>query len=239
MDSVDSAAPSPQHGLRVVGVLGGVGSGKSTAARFLAQALAAPHLDADAEVARLFADPALLQQLDARFGGGLLQEDGSLDRAELGRRVFDDASDRQALESILHPAVRRALWLGLQQAEAAATGPEPGFAVLDVPLLLENGLSKACDFLVFVEVPDALRAARAGARHGWDEATWRAREAAQAPLTAKRAAADAILDNAGGVEDLRAAVEGLIPRLRALPPRSLRDRWPDPERPPPAAEPNA
>ena len=118
-------------------------------------------------------------------------------------------------------------------------GPEPGFAVLDVPLLLENGLSKACDFLVFVEVPDALRAARAGARHGWDEATWRAREAAQAPLTAKRAAADAILDNAGGVEDLRAAVEGLIPRLRALPPRSLRDRWPDPERPPPAAEPNA
>ena len=163
MDSVDSAAPSPQHGLRVVGVLGGVGSGKSTAARFLAQALAAPHLDADAEVARLFADPALLQQLDARFGGGLLQEDGSLDRAELGRRVFDDASARQALESILHPAVRRALWLGLQQAEAAATGPEPGFAVLDVPLLLENGLSKACDFLVFVEVPDALRAARAGA----------------------------------------------------------------------------
>lgn len=239
MDSVDSPAPSRDVGLRVVGVLGGVGSGKSTAARFLAEELAAPHLDADAEVSRLFQDPGLLGELNQAFGGGLLRSDGGLDRAELGQRVFGDDAARAALEKLLHPAVRRALWQGLAQAESAAQAPEDGFAVLDVPLLLENGLSRTCDFLVFVAVPDDLRAARAGARHGWDEATWRAREAAQAPLAEKEAAADAILGNAGGVEELRAAVRELLPRLRALPPRSLRDRWPDPEDPPTAETPSA
>lgn len=239
MDSVDPSRSSHAPGLRVVGVLGGVGSGKSTAARYFAESLTAPHLDADAEVGRLFSDPALLQRLDQEFGGGLLGEDGQLDRSELGRRVFEQPERRRLLESILHPEVRRALWQGLQAAESASTPDKPGFAVLDVPLLIENGLSVACDFLVFVRVPDALRMERACSRHGWDEATWRAREAAQAPLSQKESAADAILDNAGGVEDLRAAVEGLLPHLRALPPRSLRDRWPDPDRPPLAVDPNA
>ncbi|MCH2100510.1 MAG: dephospho-CoA kinase [Planctomycetes bacterium] len=239
MDSSDPALSRLRPGLRVVGVLGGVGSGKSTAARFLAEALAAPHLDADTEVARLFADPGLLARLDQEFGGGLLDLKGQLNRTELGERIFGDPERRRTLESILHPAVRRALWQGLQDAESTSSEKEPGFAVLDVPLLIENGLSIACDFLVYVRVPSSLRCERACMRHGWNEATWHAREAAQAPLSEKESAADAILGNASGVEDLRAAVEGLLPRLHALPPRSLRDRWPDPDRPPIAVDPKS
>ena len=89
MDSGDPASASQAPGLRVIGVLGGVGSGKSTAARLLAEALGGPHLDADAEVGRLFADPALLARLDAEFGGGLLTEQGALDllEGEMNRRV--------------------------------------------------------------------------------------------------------------------------------------------------------
>ena len=247
MTSGDFDSSAVQSGLRVLGVLGGVGSGKSTAARILAEELPAKHLDADAEVATLFADPGVIEQLDQAFGGGLKSPKGGLDRAELGKRVFAQPELRRQLEAILHPAVRRALWNGLAEAEAEAlaspTAPAgstaAGWTILDVPLLLENGLSQACDFLIFVRVPDATRAERACARHNWEVSTWRAREAAQAPLKQKESVADAILDNAGGVEDLRAAVRELLPRLRALPPRSLRDRWPNSEHPPVAAEPNA
>jgi dephospho-CoA kinase len=247
MASGDFDSSAVQSGLRVLGVLGGVGSGKSTAARMLAEELPAAHLDADAEVATLFADPSVVEQLELAFGGGLKSPKGGLDRAELGKRVFAQPELRRQLEAILHPAVRRALWLGLAKTEATAMASAPvaaaseltGWAVLDVPLLLENGLSQACDFLIFVRVPDAIRADRACARHNWDVSTWRAREAAQASLAQKESAADATLDNASGVEDLRAAVRELLPRLRALPPRSLRDRWPDSENPPVAADPNA
>jgi dephospho-CoA kinase len=236
-----------QTGLRVLGVLGGVGSGKSTAARILAEELPAAHLDADAEVARLFADSKVVEQIDQAFGGGLKSPEGVLDRAELGKRVFAQPELRRQLEAILHPAVRRALWNGLAETEAtalasgttAAVSKPGGWAILDVPLLLENGLSQACDFLIFVRVPDAIRADRACARHNWELATWRAREAAQASLAEKESVADATLVNASGVEDLRAAVRELLPRLRALPPRSLRDRWPDSEKSPVVADPNA
>lgn len=247
MASGDFDSSAVQSGLRVLGVLGGVGSGKSTAARILAEELPAKHLDADAEVAALFADTTVVEQLDRAFGGGLKSPEGGLDRAELGKRVFAQPELRRQLEAILHPAVRRALWNGLAEIEAAAMASAPaaagselaGWAILDVPLLLENGLSQACDFLIFVRVPDAIRAERACARHNWDAATWRAREAAQASLAMKESAADAILDNASGVEELRAAVRELLSHLRALPPRSLRDRWPNSEHPPVAAEPNA
>ncbi len=242
-------ARARKSGLRIVAVLGGVGSGKSTAARLLAAALAAPHLDADQEVGRLWADPGFLKQLAAEFGpdwlgpvaragelpetsgeavdaGGEAQEVGSV-RQQVGRRVFDDPAARARLEALIHPQIRRVLWQSLDQAEK-----QGGWAVLDVPLLLENGLSQICDFLVYVEAPAALRWQRAAARHGWSEADWRRREAAQAPLEQKKNAAHAILDNAGGVPDLDDQVQALLPAINDIAPRPLRDRWPSPAGPP-------
>jgi len=220
------ASAARYSGLIVAGVMGGVGSGKSTAARLLAEALNGPHLDADAAVAQLFQDPGLVDLLDSEFGGGLKTASNTLNRAKMGERIFAQPQLKERLEAILHPRVRAMLWQGLADAEAA----EKRFAVLDVPLLLENGLHRACDQLIFVDVPDELRCARACARHGWDSDTWRKREAAQLPLVQKKSTADAILSNAGGVDDLRTQVAALLPDLRVQTPRPLRDRWPDPSR---------
>lgn len=216
------------RGLRIVGVLGGVGSGKSTAARALADALGAIVLDADAEVAALLAEPAVLERLEAEFGPGL-RSGGRLDRKVLGQRVFSDPGARRRLEALLHPEVRRAFHRRLQALEAAGG---PGFVVLDVPLLVETGLDALCDFLVYVSLPDPERERRACARHGWSGAEWAAREAAQRSPVEKRGRADAILDNSGGVESLRVQAQALITRIQSLPARPLRERWPVADQPP-------
>lgn len=209
-------------GLRLIGLLGGIGSGKSTAARALAAALPAAVLDADAEVAALLQDSAVVARIEAEFGPGLAPA-GVLDRAALGRRVFADPSARRRLEELLHPGVRRALHGKLAALEASGTA---SFVILDVPLLLENGLDAVCDFLVYVDVPAPERARRAGARHGWSIEQWQARENAQLPVAEKAARADAILDNARGLERLHEQIPALVARLRQLRPRPLRERWP-------------
>ncbi len=216
-------------GLRLVGMLGGIGSGKSTAARFLAEAAAGFVLDADRVVGELFEDPQVLAELELAAGAVLRGADGTLQRAVLAERIFQDASARQRVEAVLHPRVRARHWEELERLERAHPG---ALVVLDIPLLLEGGLDAICDFLVFVEVAAAARAGRARLRHGWTEEAWAAREAAQLPVQEKRARADAILRNDAGTEQLRAACAGLADRLRSLPSRPLRERWSAPEEAP-------
>ncbi|MFQ5749535.1 MAG: dephospho-CoA kinase [Planctomycetota bacterium] len=210
-------------GLRVVGILGGVGSGKSTAARLLARRLPGAVLDADAEVARLLGDPGVQARIEAALGGGLRSPEGPLDRRRLGARVFSDPDARRRLEEILHPEVRKAHFAALEHLEASEKAV---WALLDVPLLLEKGLHRLCDFLVFVAAPEGVRAARACARHGWSRQEWASREGEQKNLTQKRALADVILENGDDPRRLEVQVDALIPRLKALPPRPLADRWP-------------
>ncbi len=222
MQTSETAWPA---GLRTVGILGGVGAGKSTAARALAEALQEPEglLDADQEVGLLLGSPAVAEEVAASLGTSLLRPDGLLDRRAVAARIFADEEARRTLEGILHPAVRRALHRRLEALEGTGRAV---WAVLDVPLLIERGLIDICDFLVFVEVPDELRASRAAERHGWSLQEWRAREAAQADLAEKKNRADAILNNADGYEALMAQVQELLTRIRALPPRPLASRWP-------------
>lgn len=213
-----------QPGLRIVGVLGGIGSGKTTVAELLAEILPATHLNADAEVRKLFQDPGCRRDLVETFGSQVLTADGSPDRDFLAREIFSDAGRRRQLEQILHPGVRRALHHRLMDLAAGGT---PEWAVLDVPLLLEGGLASVCASLIFVAVPDEIRAQRVQTRSGLTEKEWRRREAAQISLQEKQNAADVILENVGSREHLRQQIRDLLPHFHRLPPTDLRERWPE------------
>ncbi|MDP6942120.1 MAG: dephospho-CoA kinase [Planctomycetota bacterium] len=217
---------NPRPGLRIVGLLGGIGSGKSTVSCFLAEMLGqkALLLDADAEVGALLANEEVALQVAGILGRGVLRPDGLLDRRTVAGLVFDDPAARRELEGIIHPAVRSSLFNRLRTLEQ--TG-EAAWAILDAPLLIESGLDQACDFLLFVDVPEADRQQRACNRHGWSEDEWRARESAQIPLKTKKNRADAILANTGNLEALRSALAPHLGAILSLAPRPLQDRWPE------------
>lgn len=188
--------------MRIYGLTGGIASGKSTVSRMLRE-LGAPVLDADV-IAREVVEPGTpgLAAVAARFPN-VLTPDGRLDRARLGARVFADASERAALNAIIHPLVGQRFLEKLQALEAQ--GVER--AVYDVPLLIENGLQAGMDGVVLVWVPRSLQKARLMARDGLDEAAAEARLAAQLPLDEKRPHATWIVDNSGDLASTRTQVE--------------------------------
>ena len=210
-------------GLHVVGVTGGVGAGKSTVAKALADALPGTLLDADAMVSSLYEDPQVLSALEVKLDSPIRDQDGKLDRPALGKLIFAKPEARELVESVLHPGVRKKMWQAMQNLESSSAD---AWAVLDVPLLREGGLHVLCDFVVHVSVPAADRCARACARHGWEPATWEAREAAQIPEAEKAALADGMVDNRAGRDSLQAQIRDLVLKLHCLPPRPLQERWP-------------
>lgn len=218
---MSSASSAP--GLHVLGVTGGVGSGKSTAAKLLAEALKGVVLDADAIVTELLQSAEVLDCIELKLGVVVRDEAGALDRTLLADHIFAHPGARETLEGVLHPAVREQMWLGMQAAEEKGGAQ---WVILDVPLLREGGLDRLCDRIVHVGVPAETRCARACARHGWTAEQWEAREAAQMEESEKATRADAILANHAGLEALSQQVEALVVSLHCLPPRTLRDRWP-------------
>ena len=191
--------------MQVIGILGGVASGKSLVAGHFAQ-LGAGVLDADRaghEVLRL---PEIETAARARWGPGVFGPDGRIDRARLAHIVFtpepEAERERRFLEQRTHPEIRRRL---VAQAGRLAHGGVPA-AVLDAPLLLEAGWDSLCDKLVFVDVPRQVRLARARSR-GWSEEEFVAREAAQESLDVKRKRADVIIDGSRSPEQVQAHVE--------------------------------
>jgi dephospho-CoA kinase len=200
-----SSDPNPRKPV-VIGLLGGVSSGKSTVARIFEDA-GFRRIDADAEAHRATESPELLARIRQRFGAAIIDRDGALDRDALAAVVFDDERARLDLEHIVHPAVRAAITAELDDALAAGQS-----VVLDVPLLIEGGLIDRCDWTVFVEASGELRAQRAAER-GWSDDEVGRREAAQLPLTVKKARAAASIDNSGTPEKTRAQVEAFLARI--------------------------
>ena len=186
-----------------LGLTGGIGSGKSTAARRLAEH-GAVVVDAD-RLAREVVEPgtAGLAAVVAAFGPGVLTPDGALDRPALGRLVFGNDGARLLLNGILHPRIAT-----LTAERMAAAGPD-AVVVHDVPLLVENRLGPAYHLVLVVHAEAGERIRRLVADRGMPEEDARARVAAQADDDARRAAADVWLDNSGSPQDLVDAVDRL------------------------------
>lgn len=184
----------------LVGLSGGIGSGKSTVSAQLAS-LGAVVVDADA-VAREVVAPGTpsLAQIRERFGPGVIAEDGTLDRPALGREVFGDEDARRDLEGITHPHIRR------RSAELIAAAPQDAVVVHDIPLLVELGLAADYALTVLVDVPETERLRRLVELRGMDEAAARARIRAQAGDAERAAAADVLLDNSTSPQDLHGRV---------------------------------
>lgn len=192
----------------VIGLTGGVASGKSTVARVLAQR-GMLVLDADDEARDVVRRPEVLERLVARFGPDILDEDGDLDRPALAAAAFGSPKATADLNAIVHPEVRRRL---LETIDGHPDRP----VVLDVPLLVESPVADRVTTWVFVEAKEASREIRARER-GWEAGERARREALQATLADKRARADHILENDGTIEDLERQVDALLERIGVAP----------------------
>ncbi len=206
----------------LVGLTGGIGSGKSTVATRLAEH-GVPVVDAD-QVAREIVEPGeqALDDLVAHFGERILDADGRLDRAGLAKLAFVDEEQRAALNAITHPRIAERIDSRLQQLEDE--GVE--IAVLDHPLLLEGDPTGQVDTIVVVLAPEDVRVRRLVEQRGLDEDDVRARMRAQVSDEVRRNVADHVIDNDGDLEVLRGRTDALLARLRAaagLPPRSETD----------------
>jgi dephospho-CoA kinase len=195
----------------LVGLTGNIASGKSTVAQRLAE-LGATLIDADL-LARDAVEPGTpaLDQIVARWGEGMLTSDGTLDRAQLRARVFDDPAELEVLNGIVHPEVGRLR----DEALAAARAAGAQIVVCDVPLLFERNLADEFDLLVLVDAPRATRLERLMQARGLPEREALAMLAAQMPAELKRARADVVLENAGTPAELAEQVDALWATLRA------------------------
>jgi dephospho-CoA kinase len=196
--------------MKIVGLTGGIASGKSTVSRWLAEA-GAHIIDADLLAREVVApgQPAFAAVVD-HFGSGILKNDATIDRDRLAAEVFADPKQKAVLERIIHPAVAEAMAARLAQIKA--TAPE-SIVVLDVPLLFEAGMDAGLDLVVMVDAPDAVQLHRLMKRNNLSRTEALARIGAQMPMAEKRRRADVVIDNSGSLASTRTQVEALWQRL--------------------------
>jgi dephospho-CoA kinase len=197
------------RGLKVLGLTGGIGTGKSTVARMFAER-GVPVVDADA-LAREVVAPGLPAHADiAAAWPQVLGPGGALDRKRLGDIVFADPAARLRLEGITHPRIQA---LAAERLVAQAEAGQR-LALYEASLLVESGRWRDFDGLIVVTASEATQIARVRARDGLSQAEAEARVRAQLPASEKIRLASYLIDNDGGLEATRAAVEDLLRRLR-------------------------
>lgn len=194
----------------IIGLTGGIGSGKSAAAARFEQVHGIHVVDADIK-SRVVVEPGrpALQQIVDRFGDAVLQEDGSLNRAVLRERVFQQADERRWLEQLLHPLIREEIVTDL----ASARSP---YALLVSPLLVESGQYQMTRRVLVVDVPEALQIARTTARDNVPEAQVRAILQAQAQREERLRHAHDVISNDRDLAALHAQVDALHQQYLAL-----------------------
>jgi dephospho-CoA kinase len=193
----------------VIGVIGGIGSGKSLVAAELARdggvLIAGDVLGHEA-----LRQPDIQAALVARWGERVLDAHGAVDRKRVAAIVFADTAELRALETLTHPYIEHRIREEIAKARAR---PEVRRIVLDAAILLEAGWHAVCDRLLFIDAPRALRMERLAVKRGWSKQELQDRENAQMPLAEKRRRADAVIENAADPEQVASHV------------RALRERW--------------
>jgi len=194
--------------LKLIGLTGGAGSGKSTVAEMFRER-GATVLDADQATHALYEPGSLgFDMIEREFGPEYVRND-RIDRARLGELVFNDADARQRLNAIMHPLVRE--WMAARTAEALMRGAP--VVVQDVPLLFENGLEDLYSAVVLVYVPESIQMQRLVEGRGIGEDRARAIIASQMPIDEKRGRAQHVIDNSGTREETRRQVEAMWPEV--------------------------
>ncbi|MCA9310671.1 MAG: dephospho-CoA kinase [Phycisphaerales bacterium] len=198
----------------VIGLCGGIGSGKSAAAAAFGRRGCLVY-DFDLAVRQKLEDPDVIRTLVSWWGNSILRGDGpesGIDRAAVGRIIFNDDGQRQRLEGLLHPLV----WRTRAEVVDAARRSGCWAAVFDAPLLFEAGLDRECDVVVFVEAPLAERVARVATTRGWEADELSRRESAQWSLERKRGLSTHVLSNDGDPHMLDSRVADLCVTLQQV-----------------------
>lgn len=187
-----------------IGLTGGIATGKSTVSRLLAERGAAI-IDADV-IAREIMEPEhpVLAAVSERFGPGVLNADGTLNRKKLGEIVFSNPEERKALEALTHPAIRAEMKQRMEELEAA----DPHrLVVADIPLLYESGLDPLFERIMVVYVPREVQLTRLMLRDGLSKEAAEQRINAQMDIEIKKERADILIDNSGGLEETKRQID--------------------------------
>lgn len=186
--------------MKLIGVVGGIGSGKSLISRQL-QALGAEWVNADAMVHEVYRTEVAKGRLKDRWGLAVFDTSGEVDRGRIAEIVFESSERGQVelewLEGWLHAELGHTIRHRVEELRAAGTVPA---VVLDAPVLLKAGWDQWCDELLFVECPAEERWRRVSTR-GWSRVQWEQREALQTPLQEKRSKSTFVINNGGSVEE--------------------------------------
>jgi dephospho-CoA kinase len=199
----------------VIGIAGGIGSGKSVVARALAD-LGCGLVDADAAAHEVLQEPGVRAALRAWWGDAAFEQDGTVSRRKIAQIVFGQADELTRLNALVHPrvAARRAA------AMAQFMADEDVVAVAwDIPLLFEVGLDRQCDAVIFVKVPYDKRLERVRQTRGWTDQELARREKSQIALDKKENLSDYIVDNGGDVTVAQAQVRQVFSLILAPYPR--------------------
>jgi dephospho-CoA kinase len=199
------------QGKPIIGIAGGIGSGKSAVARWFGEE-GCLVIDSDAVARETYRRPEVIQRVKDWWGPRVLQPDGQVSKAAIAELIFSDPEQRKNLEGLIHPLVHKAReTLMAQKAEDAQILA----FVWDTPLLFEAGLNWQCDAVVFVESPPELRQERVARERGWTKEQLIQRENLQWPLDKKREISDYVVVNTADAEYARGQVRQVLSRILA------------------------
>ena len=193
----------------VIGILGGIGAGKSTVAGLLAE-LGCAVIDADRLGHEVLREPEVKAELVRAYGAAVLDAAGEVDRKALAGRVFAEPQGLDRLNGLTHPLIRQRI---AERIGIWRHNPSVPAIVLDAALLLETDWRAFCTHLLFVRASAAARAQRANEARGWNRSDWARRENSQKPLDIKESSADYVVDNNSSLSCLREQVHAAYHRI--------------------------